>query len=52
MKKKIADFAGGTISDKIRITTSKGALISLARLYYAEKDYEPINVELIKASGD
>ena len=52
MKLKILKFAGGTISDEIRIKTSKKSQIDLIDLYDVHKEDEPINVELIRASGD
>ena len=52
MKEKIIDFARGDMSDKISMKSNKGDRMGLSDLYDAQKDDEPINVELIKASGD
>lgn len=51
MKNKIINFARGTSSDEINITSAKGVILGLNDLYFVKKEDEPICVELIKASG-
>ena len=52
MRSKILSFVGGTHFDDIKITSANGDIMGLIDLYDAEKEDEPINIDLIKASGD